>query len=55
MLRFCIHDWAKWSSMIKTYSGIRQFRKCNKCNKVISKYVDSVNNTNIGGRNTNNG
>jgi hypothetical protein len=40
-MRFCLHDWGKWSEPIDTagdYSKV-QFRYCLKCNKAHVKKI----------------
>lgn len=34
MIRFCFHDWNKWSELVASYSGHKtQFRECTKCGR----------------------
>ena len=37
MRGFCFHNWTKWSQLISTYSHVKQFRYCTKCNQESSR------------------
>lgn len=33
----CFHKWGKWSELVSAYSGVFQYRICEKCGKVEKK------------------
>jgi hypothetical protein len=39
MFSFCKHKWSKWSEIISCYSFPRQFKYCEKCNKIVGRRV----------------
>ncbi len=40
------HKWGKWSGLISTYNGVRQFRQCERCNRGSWRRVCSNNDAN---------
>ena len=50
---FCSHDWPEWSQIVVAYSGVYQYRACNKCNKAVKRRVSFCSNdVNISAWNT---
>ena len=37
----CFHKWALWSELVPCYDGVFQYKYCEQCNLIKSKYAGS--------------